>query len=65
MSLAQNKPAIHQQFCLSEVKQPLAKITTDRNLSQVVDDITSLLLCAVNTLLVKMPLNFVNFCVNF
>ena len=38
-SLAQNRPTIQKQFCLSEVKQPLAKFATGRNLSQVVNDV--------------------------
>ena len=29
---------IHQQFCLSEAKQPFGKIATGCNLSQIVDD---------------------------
>ena len=38
-SLAQNSPIIQQQFCPSEVKQPLAKFATGYNLSQSVDDV--------------------------
>ena len=30
-SLTQNRPTIQKQFCLSEVKQPLAKFATDSN----------------------------------
>ena len=37
--LAQIRPTIHQQFCLSEVKQPLAKLATGCNLSQIEDDV--------------------------
>ena len=39
-SLAQNRLTIHQQFCLSEVKQPLAKIATCCSLLQVANDVT-------------------------
>ena len=38
-SLAQNRPTIHKQFCLSDVKQPLAKIVTSSNLSQMVNNV--------------------------
>ena len=37
--LTQNRPTIHEQFCLSEMKQLLAKIVTGYNLSQVVNDV--------------------------
>ena len=36
-SIAQNKPTIQQQFCLREVKQPLAGFTTGWNLPRYVD----------------------------
>ena len=38
-TLAQNRLTIQKQFCLSEVKQPLAKFASGRNLAQVVDDV--------------------------
>ena len=38
-SPAQNKRITHQQFCVNEVKQPLAKIVSGCNLSQVFDGI--------------------------
>ena len=28
LCIAQNRPTIHQQFCLSEVKQPITKLAT-------------------------------------
>ena len=37
--LTQNRTTIHEQFCLSEMKQLLAKIVTGYNLSQVVNDV--------------------------
>ena len=45
-SHARNMPNIQKQFCLSEVKQPLAKFATCCNLSQVVDDVKLWLLSA-------------------
>ena len=38
-SLAQNKPTVHQQFCLNEAKQLFAKFATGCNFSQIVDDV--------------------------
>ena len=45
-SYARDMPNIQKQFCLSEVKQPLAKFATCCNLSQVVDDVKLWLLSA-------------------
>ena len=44
-SNAKPRPINYQQFCLSEVQQPLAKFVTCYKLSQIVDDVKFWLLC--------------------